>query len=249
MKIDLIVSADDIKKEKVLGKTVVVIDILRATSVIITAVSNGCDGVIPVLTIEEALEIASKDRNKFILGGERKALKIEGFDCSNSPLEYTKEAVKDKTVVITTSNGTRAIKGSEGAGNILLGSFINGKAVAEKVIEIGDDVVFVNAGTLGQFSIDDFICSGYIIDCILKGIYGSENFESALKENDQKVELFDVAKTAHYIYENNKDVKGFIKYARHYKRIEELNFLDDLEYCITKDIIQTVPEYRDGIIK
>lgn len=249
MKIDLIISADDIKKEKVAGKTVVVIDILRATSVIITAINNGCNGVIPVLTIEEALEIASKDRNKFILGGERKALKIEGFDCSNSPLEYTKETVKGKTLVMTTSNGTRAIKGSEGAGNILLGSFINGKAVAEKVIEIGDDVVFVNAGTVGQFSIDDFICSGYIIDCILKGIYNSEDYESALKQNDQRVELFDVAKTAHYIYENNKDVKGFIKYARHYKRIEELNLLDDVDYCISKDIIQVVPAYKDGIIK
>ena len=249
MNIDLMISADDIKKERIKDKTVVVIDILRATSVIITAISNGCEAVIPVVSIEEALEIASKDRNKYVLGGERKALKIEGFDCSNSPLEYSKDKIGGKTVVLTTTNGTRAIKGSEGAANIFMGSFINGNAVAEKVVQLNKDVIFVNAGTTDRFSIDDFICSGYIIDCILKKIYRSENIEDKLKENDAEVQLFDIAKTAHYIYEKNTDILSFIKYARHYNRILELNLQEDLDYCIRKDITQVVPEYSEGIIK
>ena len=234
MKLDLIISADDIKKEKILGKTVVVIDMLRATSVIITAIDNGCRKVIPVLTINEALELSKVNRESFVLGGERNAIKIEGFDCSNSPIEFTKEALKDKTLIMSTTNGTRAINGSIGAKHILLGAIINAKAVAKKIIELGEDVVIVNAGTYGQFSMDDFICGGYIIHSILDEI---------------NVELSDICKTANYIYNNNKDIMSFLKLASHYNTLEKLGLLDDLEYCCKKDIINVVPEYRDGVIK
>jgi len=233
MLIDLIISADDIKEEKLINKTVVVIDMLRATSVITTALANGCSSVIPVLTVEEALDIAGDDRERYILGGERKALKIEGFDFSNSPLDYSKENVEGKTLVITTSNGTRAIKGSEGAKNILIGAMINAKAVAEKILELNNDVVIVNAGTLGQFSMDDFICSGYIIDHLSKST---------------DIDLTDIATTAHYVYKSNEDIVSFIKYAWHYKRIIELGLEADLEYCCTKDCIDVVPEYYEGVI-
>ncbi len=235
MKIDLIISADDIKKDKIQEKSVVVIDMLRATSVITTAVNNGCLGVIPVLTIEEALKISNTNRDKYILGGERKALKIEGFDCANSPLEYKESLVKNKTLIMTTSNGTKAIKGSIDAKNVLIGALINAKAVANKLLELDNDVQIVNAGTYGQFSIDDFICSGYIIDCLLK--------------NSINVELTDIAKTSHYIYTENQDIMSFIHHASHYKRIKELKLEEDLKYCCTKDIINIVPEYRSGIIK
>lgn len=235
MKIDLIISADDIKKDKVLGKAVVVIDMLRATSVITTAINNGCKSVIPVLTIEEALKVSNEDRDNYILGGERKALKIKGFDCANSPLEYKEDLVKDKILVMTTSNGTRAIKGSIGAKNILIGALINARAVANKLLDLDIDVQIVNAGTYGQFSIDDFICSGYIIDCLLKA--------------STDIELTDIAKTSHYVYTENKDITSFIHYASHYKRIKELKLEDDLKYCCTKDIVDIVPEYRNGIIK
>lgn len=234
MKVDLIISADDIKQEKIIKKSVVVIDMLRATSVIITAMNNGCKAVLPVLTVEEALEIASKDRKKYILGGERKALKINGFDCANSPLEYTRSTVQDKTLVITTSNGTRAIQGSLGAKNILIGALINAKAVAQKLAYLDNDVVIVNAGTLGQFSMDDFICAGYIINCLIR--------------ERQNIELTDISKTAYYIYKENKNIISFIKDASHYKRIKELNLEEDLDYCCQKDIISIVPEYTDGMI-
>lgn len=232
MKVDIIISADDIKREKIMDKSVVVIDMLRATSVIVTAINNGCRKVIPVVSIEEALNMADKDKLGHILGGERKALKIEGFDCSNSPLEYTSEMVKDKIIIITTSNGTRAIKGSEGARNILIGAVINAAAIAKKLIELNNDIVIVNAGTYGEFSIDDFLCSGYIIECLVK---------------DVDVELTDIAKTAHYLYKKNPNLE-FIENASHFKRIKELNLEQDLIYCCKKDIIDIVPEYLNGQI-
>lgn len=233
MKIDLIISADDIKKEKVLHKSAVVIDMLRATSVITTAMNNGCKRVIPVLTIDEALETAKNIKEEVILGGERKGLKIDGFDFSNSPLEYSRDVIGGKTLIMTTTNGTKAIRGSIGASSILIGSVLNARAVAEKLLKLKDDVVIVNAGTYGQFSIDDFICSGYIINC--------------LKEMTA-VELSDVAITANYVYENNSDIKSFAKFAKHYKRIMELNLQEDFEYCCKKDTIKIVPEFVDGEI-
>lgn len=233
MRIDIIVSADDIKRDKIENKTVVVIDMLRATSVITTAMSNGCKGVIPVLTVEEAAEIVRNSKEEFMLGGERKALKIEGFHYSNSPLEYTRESIEGKTLVMTTSNGTKAITRCEGASSILIGAMLNAKAIAKRIAGLNNDVVIVNAGTYGEFSIDDFLCSGYIIDCVLKLV---------------EAELSDIAITSHYVYKNNEDIHSFIKYASHYKRITELGLEADLEYCCRKDIINCVPEYKGGII-
>src|SRR3712207_4750383 len=152
MKIDVIISANDIKEEKVKGKTVIIIDILRATSVIVTALNNGCNEVIPVLEVEDAMKIVKDNRKKYILGGERNALKIEGFDFSNSPLDYTKDVVKDKTLVMTTTNGTRAIHGAMSAKNILIGAMINARSVANKVLELDNDLVIINSGTNGEFS-------------------------------------------------------------------------------------------------
>jgi 2-phosphosulfolactate phosphatase len=234
MNIDLIISAADIKEKKIVDKTVVVIDMLRATSVITTALANGCREVVPLLTVEEALNIVKEDRDKYLLGGERNALKIEGFDFSNSPLEYSEGVVKDKTVVLTTTNGTRAIKRSEGARHIFIGAMINAFQLASEIAALNNDIVLVNAGTYDEFSIDDFICSGYIIDCILSLTEAS---------------LSDLAKTAHYVYKMNSDIKSFIKEASHYKRIEDLGLIEDLEYCCQKSITKIVPIYDDGIIR
>ena len=234
MKIDIIISADQVSENNIKDKTVVVVDVLRATSVIITAISNGCREVIPRLTIEEAFE-AKVENPGCILGGERNAVKIQGFDFSNSPLDYTSYNVKGKVLVLTTSNGTRAIYSCVGAKNLLLGAIINGQAVGNKILELKNDVVIVNAGTDGNFSIDDFICSGFIIDCVLK--------------NDNQVVLTDIAKTAHYIYKQNSNIVDFIKNASHYKRIEKLNLYKDLDYCCKKNITHVVPEFFNGKIK
>lgn len=233
MKIDIIISNEDIKEEKIKDKTVIIVDMLRATSVIVTALKNSCREVIPVVDIEEAKAIAKDDRENYVLGGERNAVKIDGFDFSNSPLEYTEDIAKDKVLVMTTTNGTKAINKAISARNMLIGALINARAVAKRAVELNNDVVIINAGTHGEFSIDDFICSGYIIDCIIKLV---------------KVELSDIAATAHYIYEENKDISNFIKKAKHYKTMMKLGLEKDLEYCCQKDIISIVPELKEGKI-
>ncbi|WP_244834223.1 2-phosphosulfolactate phosphatase family protein [Clostridium sp. BJN0001] len=236
MKIDIIISQDDIKEDKILKKTAVVIDMLRATSVIVTALYNGAKCVKPFLTIEEALNEAHKlKKDEYLLGGERNAVKIDGFDLSNSPLEYTVDKVKDKTVIMTTTNGTRTLTKCTKADKIITSAVINADASAKKIVEYNNDVVIVNAGTNGNFSMDDYICSGYIIDRILK--------------INSDVELTDIAKTALIIYRSNKDILSFIKNAHHYGIMKKLKLDNDIEYCIKKDSINIVPEYKNGSIK
>ena len=112
MKVDITISADHIKEEYLENKMVVVIDMLRATSVITTALANGAKKIIPILTVEEAFKVKEELEGSNIdslLGGERRALKIDGFDFTNSPLEYTSDKVKDKSIILSTTNGTRAI--------------------------------------------------------------------------------------------------------------------------------------------
>lgn len=235
MKIDIIISADDIIESKLENKIAVVIDMFRATSVIVTALNNGCEEVIPFLTIEETLESSEElNREEYILGGERRAVKIDGFDLSNSPLEYTKEVVENKKVLITTTNGTRTLTKSNSAKRIIIAAMINAKAVADKLLEINEDVVIINAGTNGNFSMDDYICSGYIINEMLKV--------------DNQIELTDISKTANMIYENNSDIISYVKEATHYSVMKSLELDNDIEYCIKKSIVNNIPEYKDGKI-
>lgn len=235
MKIDIIISADDIIESKLENKIAVVIDMFRATSVIVTALNNGCEEVIPFLTIEETLESSEElNREEYMLGGERRAVKIDGFDLSNSPLEYTKEVVEDKKVLITTTNGTRTLTKSNSAKRIIIAAMINAKAVADKLLEINEDVVIINAGTNGNFSMDDYICSGYIINEMLKV--------------DNQIELTDISKTANMIYENNRDIISYVKEATHYSVMKSLELDNDIEYCMKKSIVNNVPEYKDGKI-
>lgn len=230
MKIDVIICADNIKSEYLENKVVVVIDMLRATSVITTALANGAKQIFPILTVEEAFdkkkELLSKGED-ILIGGERKALKINGFDFSNSPLEYTKDNVNEKTIILSTTNGTRAINLSLKADEIIIGSILNAKAVALELKKLNKDVVFINAGTNGEFSMDDFICSGYMI-----------NLLSEISNCD----LSDIAKTAKYIYKNNTNLIDYIKEARHYSVLKSLNLMNDLEYCCKKDILNIVPK-------
>lgn len=234
MEIRLMPRVEDIDSTLVQGSSVIVIDILRATSVIVTAMNNGAKSVVPVLTVEKAFE--KKDKyDDSVLGGERKGLKIEGFNAGNSPLEYSRGFIDGKTLIITTSNGTRAIKGSYGAKNIYIGSMLNGRSAAKEAFNSKNDVSIICAGTLGKFSLDDFMCAGHIIDELLK--FGGYDMD-------------DVSFLAYHTFEENKyNVLEFIKNARHACYLESIGMSKDIEYCCSMDIIEIVPEYRDGEIK
>lgn len=233
MKIDVVTTGNNVTSDIVKDRVVIVIDVLRATSVIITAISNKAKSVIPVTSVEEALKIKNKMEN-VVLGGERKAEKIEGFDLSNSPLEYTKENIENKNVILTTTNGTKAIARSRSAEKIFIGSLLNAKAVAKKVNDENKDIVIVLAGTNDQFSIDDFVVAGAIIKDILElGEY----------------RLTDISKTALLLFNTNKDLENLISNAYHYNLLLDLGLEKDIKYCLGKDILDIVPEFENGVIK
>lgn len=239
MRIDLIISADYIREDIIKDKTVVVIDMLRATSVITTALINGCKEVIPLLTVEESREKKEElGAENCVLGGERKAVKIEGFDFGNSPLEYSKDNILGKTLILTTTNGTRSLTRCNSASEIYIGCMLNAKALARKLVSENKDVVIVNAGTNGQFSMDDYICSGFIINEAINESYSSG-----------KIELTDIAISAYRAYKDNSDIRTYIKDARHYNVMMGLGLQKDIEYCIQKNITDIVPIYSNGVIK
>lgn len=237
MKIDVIISADYIDSEALKGKIAVVIDMLRATSVITTALYNGAKKVIPVVSVEEAFEKAKELKSlgeEVLLGGERKALKIDGFDFSNSPLEYKREIVEGKNIIMSTTNGTRALNLCSKADKVIVASVLNGQAVAKYLENEEKEIVFVNSGTNGEFSSDDFMCAGYIISEICK---------------NKEAELTDIAKTAKYVYESSEGIEEFIKDAKHYNILKNLGLEEDLKYCSTKNLIDLVFEFKNGEIK
>jgi 2-phosphosulfolactate phosphatase len=146
------------------GGAVVVIDVLRASTTIIYALQAGAITVIPCREIDEARGIAARfSPNEKILGGERGGRPIDGFDLGNSPLDYTPELVRGKTVVFTTTNGTQALMHARQARKIFLGAFVNASAVAQKLL--GQDVVhLLCAGTDGQSTDEDILFAGMLVE-------------------------------------------------------------------------------------
>jgi 2-phosphosulfolactate phosphatase len=237
MKIEVYPTCDSVKDLS--GKTAIVIDVLRATSVITTALFNGAEKVISVPSVDDALNLAGEYEGGALLGGERGGVKIPGFDLGNSPLEYKKELVAGKTVILTTSNGTRAIKASENAEHVLIGCFLNASAVAEKALELASRiespcVVVVCAGTLGEFSLDDAACAGLIVD-YLASILERE------KETSKFSDLAFACRELFLKYQN--DLKALISHAAHYRRLIRLGFERDIYYCLQMDVIDCVPVY------
>ncbi|MCU4174217.1 2-phosphosulfolactate phosphatase [Carboxylicivirga sp. N1Y90] len=232
MKVDVVFAAGDLAEAKVKGKVAIVIDVLRATSVMVTALNNGAKEVIPVLSPEEAFALKKENPKQVLLGGERDTLAIEGFDYGNSPLDYVPGVVENKTIVMTTSNGTRAIKGSVAANKIVIASFLNVKSIVESISE-GDDPVLVCSGSNDFFTIEDSLCAGMIIS-ILGQIFD--------------IQLSDGALAMKELYETNKDLEQIASGGNHYKLLQKRGFYDDLKYCFQKNSIQLVPYYKAGRI-
>jgi 2-phosphosulfolactate phosphatase len=153
------------------GRHAVVIDVLRASSSIVTALHNGALELRMAATPEEAREIAATlPPGSYLLGGERGGVRIEGFDLGNSPSEYTRERVAGKIIVFTTTNGTEAGRAcAEMGAAIWIGSLINAPAIARVISACGVDIVLVCAGTEGTAGRDDVYAAGAIAECIHRG--------------------------------------------------------------------------------
>ncbi|MBA7547106.1 putative 2-phosphosulfolactate phosphatase [subsurface metagenome] len=129
-KLETLFIPEEIKNVELAGKLVVIIDVLRASSTIVTALANGCSGFIPIFSPDQAKKKAQEfKKERVLLGGEREGTKIEGFNLGNSPREYKKEAVKDKTIVFSTTNGVKTLEMAKSAHRIIIGSFLNLQAV------------------------------------------------------------------------------------------------------------------------
>ena len=216
-------------------KTAVVIDVLRATSVITTALDNGAREVIAVSTVEEAQSrYAASDPASTLRGGERNALKIEGFDLSNSPLEYKKKEVDGKTIILTTTNGTCAINNIKGAEQVVMACFRNAEAVADVIARRNDDIIIVCAGTQDRFSLDDSLCAGMLIE---------------LLKQKAEVETDDLGLLLNRFYNESKDnLFGALSDCFHLKRLFTLGFYDDIRFCLQTNCVPTVPVLRNGRI-
>jgi len=160
--------------EELAGGAVVVIDVLRATTTIIHAVAAGAREVIPCLEIDEARRAAANHPpGEALLGGERGGLKIEGFDLGNSPEEYNRATVGGKTVVLTTTNGTRAMMLCRQSKRVLIGAFVNASAVARELMQ-EERVHLLCAGTEGEITREDVLFAGRVADQLLRLAAASE---------------------------------------------------------------------------
>ncbi len=232
MKVDIIFTADEVSQEKTKGKICVVIDVLRATSVMITALHNGAERIFPFKDIKTIQERCENLKN-IIKCGERNALKIDGFDLGNSPLEFTKEKVFGKDIYMSTTNGTKAVENSLSAEKIIICSFLNIKSVSEKLLEYKKDVVIVCAGTNGKFSLDDTLCAGLIIKEMQK---------------HTEIQMNDVLLAAVRISESHENIKDILKGSTHYERLLSLGFEKDMEHIFSLNKYSIVPEYKNGYI-
>lgn len=219
------------------GKIVVVVDVLRASSTIVQACENGVDRIIPLASVEDATKLVSTlDRKKTLLGGEREGMQIDGFDLGNSPLEYASKTVKGKTLIFSTSNGTVAITRSASAKEIVLGCFLNLSAVVTHVISSrAKKVAVLCAGDLGRLSLEDFVCGGYLVDGIVSGTRAT-------------TALNDGAVAARTLANALDDVGEVVRNSSHGRRLAELGFGSDLEFCSRIDKYGAVPIVVDGRI-
>jgi 2-phosphosulfolactate phosphatase len=237
MRLSVYATPDYVVDKELKDKEVVVIDVLRATSTILTALYHGCKEVIPAIEIEEVIRMSKNyEKDSYLLCGERNIQAIEGFHLSNSPLEYTEEQVFGKTLLITTTNGTKAVRKAVDAREVLICGLVNVDAVAEHLSNQEGDVVFICAGTDGKFSLDDIVAAGAVI--------------SRLKVGMDPAEMGDLAVVAAAMYEYARDdLHGLLKKCVHYKRMAAAGMDKDIAYCLTPNAAPIVGVYRDGVIR
>jgi len=209
---------------------VVVIDVLRATSAICTAFQYGVAAIIPVPTLEEAL--AYKQQG-YLAGAERKGQIVEGFDFGNSPFSYMKEEFKGKEIVLTTTNGTKSLDVAKDADIVIVGSFLNLKAMFHWLEKKNLNILCLCSGWQDKFNLEDTICAGAICDYLIS----TGKFTS----------VEDSSIAAKYLYLSAKDnYLGYLKSSSHRRRLKNLNLNEDIKYCLTPNQTNVIPILKNG---
>lgn len=204
---------------------VVVIDVFRATSAIVTAFYNGVSKMIPVATVEEAKEY---QRNGFLAAAERDGEIIEGFELGNSPFGYMNNKVKGKTIAISTTNGTQAIEASRKASKILIGSFLNLDVLCDYLESQKKDVILVCAGWKNKFNLEDTIFAGAVVDKLSAKSNLNITCDSAIASKH----LYNIAKD---------DLHAFLANSSHRNRLAKLDLERDIKYCLTPNQCPVIP--------
>ncbi|TXJ24723.1 MAG: 2-phosphosulfolactate phosphatase [Chitinophagaceae bacterium] len=214
------------------NSVVVIIDVFRATSTIASALYNGAKCVIPVDSVPKAIEISRNIDG--IAAGERDGQIAEGLSHGNSPLEYGRDFIGGKTLVLTTTNGTRLLQMAleRGADTIISGSFPNLSSVCEFLLRENKNVVLGCAGWKDRFNLEDTLFAGAVISRIKK--HFEINCDSSL-----------MAETMYTKHKNN--LLGFAPKLTHYHRlVERFGLIEDIKFCLTEDVANVLPVYREG---
>ena len=202
---------------------VVVIDILRATSSIVYGIDNGARAIIPVAQVEDCLNYADKG---FLLAAERNGEVVEGYDFGNSPFSYTADKVAGKTVVLTTTNGTKALHLAKKAHQVVIGSFLNLQSLCEWIKLQDRNVLLLCAGWKDQFNLEDTLFAGAVVQQLRSSF-----------------ELYDDASVAaEDLYTLAKDnLRAYVGKSSHSHRMVALNIEEDVKFCLQLNICEVIP--------
>ncbi|REK77354.1 2-phosphosulfolactate phosphatase [Paenibacillus paeoniae] len=207
-------------------KTAIVIDVLRATSTIVTALAAGAASIVPAETVMDAKSLQWPED---LLGGERFCRKIAGFDLGNSPKEYSENTVRGRRIIVTTTNGTRAIHKSTKADHVIAASLLNGEAAAKYALELRRDVVLLCAGSHDEFAIEDGLCAGLLI-------------EELIKQHHDTVEVDDFGQAMHALYRDRSPwILRTLLQSQSGKRLVKLGLKEDVEDCAHMNTLDAVP--------
>lgn len=210
---------------------VVIIDVFRATSTIAAALYNKAESVIPVASVDECIDLGNKIANS-ITAGERNGQIVEGLQYGNSPSEYTREFVQGKTLVLTTTNGTRLLHMVQGADAIITGSFLNLTAVSDYLVSKRKNVLLACAAWKDKFNLEDTLFAGAVVNKI------SSHFDINC----------DSARAANTLFESMNGVApiDFLRNSSHYRRLSAYGLEKDMEYCASIDLHPVVPYLQNG---
>lgn len=212
------------------GRIVVVVDILRASSVICTMFMNGVRQVIPVPTLEEARRMKARG---FLVVAERDGQKLDFADFGNSPFYFTPQTIANKTVVYSTTNGTQAINASHEAAHVLIGSFLNFSAVQRFLLSHTADVLFLCAGWRGRFSTEDTMWVGAMCQKLLQ----TGEFTTICDSTNCAIDIW---QTAH------PDIPAYLERVAQRHRLRRLGLDDVIDFCFTFDQTDKLPILQNG---
>lgn len=234
MDAEVFLTHSSLSDEDVRNRTVVVIDALRACSTIVTALDRGARAVLPVPDMAEAGKIASNlDPDVYRLGGERDGDKIEGYHLGNSPLEYTRDVVENRDVILNTTNGTQALTRATSAEHLVAACFLNAQRVVDFVRAVDDQVTIVCAGRQNRLALEDALCAGLLLD--------------RLWDQEEPDVVTDSAHTVFTLYQTDQDDLGAaLRGANHAESLVEQGYEDDLDYCFRTDALPVLPYYTDN---